>query len=428
MKKIIITTVLFAGFIVTSCSSDDSIDLSTCADGVMNGDETAIDCGGTCTPCETAIENPTNYSFVRNGENTVSFSGQTTRIEMGQELLSELKVPTNTSVILNAMFAHVEGEQDFEAADLNASDKNLRSKVAASADYFTSNATDQTGIRADLEGFIDGQVNSIFPNWEIAAEAGTAGQLADGEKTRYVNGDGLEFNQLFAKSLIGSLMTDQMLNNYLSKIVLDEAENRTNNDSEMVEDGKFYTTMEHKWDEAYGYAYGLNADAANPNADLGADSFLNEYIERANADADFAGIADEIFQAFKLGRAAIVAKKYDIRDAQAEIIKKKISDVIAIRAIYYLQLGKTGIDQDIPNYGGAFHALSESYGFIYSLQFTRKPNTGEPYFSKSEVDAFLTDLLDDGENGLWSVEPATLESIATAIAARFDFTVAQASE
>ncbi|ASV29107.1 DUF4856 domain-containing protein [Maribacter cobaltidurans] len=429
MRKFTYSLMLFTGIFFISCSSDDDgIDITTCADGVMNGDETGVDCGGSCAPCETAIENPTNYVFTRDGQNTVSFDGQTTRIKMGQELLSTFNVPTNSLQKLTGMFAHEEGADDFEDASLNASDKSLRSKVAASADYFSTNATDQALIRTKVDGFISAQVNEVYPNWEVAAAAGTAGQIADGERTRYVSGQGLEYNQLFAKSLIGSLMADQMLNNYLSPSVLDEGENIDNNDEGVVEEGKPYTTMEHKWDEAYGYAYGLNADPSNPNADLGADSFLNEYIERADSDDDFSGIADEIFQAFKLGRAAIVAKKYDVRDQQANIIRENISKVIAIRAIYYLQGGKSKLSLETPNYGGAFHSLSEAYGFIYSLQFTRKPNTGEPYFSKSETEAFLTSLLEDGENGLWDVTPDTLDTISEAIAARFDFTVAQAAE
>lgn len=157
---------------------------------------------------------------------------------------------------------------------------------------------------------------------------------------------------------------------------------------------------------------------------------MNKYIGRVEGDTDFAGIADEIFQAFKLGRAAIVAKDYDVRDAQAEIIKEKISEVIGVRAVHYLQQGKNALNQETPDFGGgAFHDLSEGgYGFIYSLQFTRKPGTNEPYFTKTEVDAFLTDLLDDGENGLWNVEVATLEAISNSIAERFDFTVEQAAE
>ncbi|WP_396635155.1 DUF4856 domain-containing protein [Maribacter sp. R86514] len=411
MNKYLLALTAVAGLAITSCSSeDDNLDLSPCDN------------------CTIDFEVPDSYTFTRDGSSTVSFDGQTTRIKMGQELLSNFNVPTNTVDDLNGMFAHVEGDSNFEEAALNESDKSIRSKVAASADFYSTNATDQALIRADLDGFISAQVSEVYPNWEIAAEAGVAGQLADGESTRYVNANGLEYNQMFAKSLIGALMTDQILNNYLSTAVLDEAENISNNDADIVEEGKEYTTMEHKWDEAYGYAYGLNADQANPNADLGADSFLNEYIERANADSDFDGIADEIFDAYKLGRAAIVAKDYNVRNQQAEIIKENISKVIAIRAIYYLQNGKTKLEGDNPNFGGAFHALSEAYGFIYSLQFTRKPNSSEPYFSKDEVDTFLTTLLADGENGLWNVEASTLDTISDDIAARFDFTVEEAAE
>ncbi|MFD0796973.1 DUF4856 domain-containing protein [Maribacter chungangensis] len=433
MKKSIFAVMALSGLLFTSCDSDDDnndpiVEAATCDDNVQNGDETGIDCGGSCAPCETAIENPATYSFTRDGDNTVSFSGQTTRLEMGDEIISVLKDPTTTAAKLTAMYAHVEGDMDFDDADLNSSDKNIRSKTAASADFFSSNATDQALIRADFDAWLSAQVDEVFPNWQVAATPGIAGQIADGSSTRYVNAKGLEYDQLWTKGLIGALVADQVLNNYLSPAVLDAGSNKADNDAGTVAEGKSYTTMEHKWDEAFGYVYGLNADAANPNADLGADSFLNKYIGRVEGDDDFAGIADEIFQAFKLGRAAIVAKDYAVRDAQAEIIKQKISEVIGIRAVYYLQQAKNLIDTETPDYGGAFHDISEGYGFIYSLQFTRKPNSNDPYFSKAEVDALLEDLMDDGVNGLWDVAPATLESMATDIAERFDFTLAAASE
>ena len=358
----------------------------------------------------------------------MSFDGQTTRIQMATELLGVFGNNNATLEKFEAMFAHEAGASDFENTDLNASDKNIRSKTAASADYFSTNATDQALIRADFDGWIQAQVEEVFPNWGVTASAGTAGQLADGERTRYVSGLGLEYNQVFAKGLIGALMIDQTLNNYLSPAVLDEGDNQANNDADTPEEGKPYTTMEHKWDEAYGYVYGLNEDPSDPNADLGADHFLNEYIERLESDPDFAGIADEIFQAFKLGRAAIVAKDYTLRDEQIAIIREKISLVPSVRAIYYLQAGKTTLGEENPNYGSAFHALSEAYGFIYSLQFTRQTGTDEPYFSKEETEALLADLMDDGENGLWDVTPETLNAISETIATRFGFTVAQAAE
>ncbi len=430
MKKSLFTLMALSGLLFTSCKSEDDTppEVATCDDNVQNGDETGIDCGGSCAPCETAIENPATYIFLRDGDNTVSFSGQTTRLLMGDEIISALKNPMSTAAQLAAMYTHVEGTMNFESAELNASNKNMRSKTAASADFFAANATDQALIRADFDGWLAAQASEVFPNWQLAATPGVAGQIADGSSTRYINGLGLEYDQLWTKGLIGALVTDQALNNYLSPAVLDAGANKEDNDAGTVAEGKTYTNMEHKWDEAYGYVYGLNADATNPNTDLGADSFLNKYIGRVEGDDDFAGIADEIFQAFKLGRAAIVAKQYDVRDAQADIVKLKISEIMGIRAVYYLQQAKNLIDQETPDFGGAFHDISEGYGFIYSLQFTRKPNSEDAYFTKAEVDAFLVDLMDDGPNGLWDVELSTLESIATDIAERFEFTLESASE
>ncbi|WP_437370818.1 DUF4856 domain-containing protein [Maribacter litoralis] len=415
MKKNLFVLSSIASLLFIACSDDDSLELTTCEDG-------------DCDPVETTIDNPDSYVFTRDNESTVSFDGQTTRLKMGAEILSAFTDVTSTSDQILSMYAHEEGANDFEETELNASDKSIKSKTAASADFFSTNATDQTLIRADFDGFITAQVNEVFPNWEVAASAGVAGQIADGSSTRYVNAQGLEYNQAFNKGLIGALTLDQIVNNYLSTAVLDEGDNRADNDANVVAEGKIYTNMEHKWDEAYGYVYGLNADAANPNDDLGADSFLNKYVGRVEGDDDFAGIADEIFQAFKLGRAAIVAKQYDVRDAQAEIIREKLSEVIGIRAVYYLQQGKNSLNQETPDFGGAFHDLSEGYGFVYSLQFTRKTNSTEPYFTKEEVDAFLADLMDDGENGLWDVEAATLDAISADIATRFSFTLEQAAE
>ena len=393
-----------------------SISLVSCGD----------DDGGTIS-----ITEPDTYVFERDGESTVSFSGQTTRILMAEEIIDALKDNTLTEATIDEMYAHVEGATDFEDATnfgLNASDKSVRSKTAASSDFFSANTTDATAIKEDFDGWIAAQVAEVFTAWETEAAAGQAGfiQEAGGGSTRYVNADGLEYNQAFNKSLIGALMVDQILNNYVSTSVLDAATNVEDNDAGIVADGKTYTTMEHKWDEAYGYAYGTSANTADPNPTIGLDdSFLNKYIGRVEGDEDFAGIADDIYNAFKLGRAAIVARDYTTRDAQAEIIREKISTVIAVRAVYYLQQGKAGLAASSPDYATVLHDLSEGYGFIYSLQFTRRPNSDLPYFTKTEVEGMIDDLM-GGTNGLWDVTTATLDNISNEIAAEFSFTVDQA--
>lgn len=382
-------------------------------------------------PVTPTIDTPETYTFTRDGQSTVSFSGQTQRIGMATELVDAMKaIDEATEMSLLEMYRNeAEGGGDvdpFAEASLNDTEKSIREKVAASQDYFSANATEGIAIKNQFEDWLSRQVTEVFTNEEVAASPGVAGQVADGSSVRYVNAQGLEYNQLVAKGLIGALMVDQMLNNYLSSAVLDENDSREKNNEETLEEGENYTFMEHKWDEAYGYAYGASADPANPNATIGDDDqFLNEYIGQVDKDADFAGIADDIFNALKLGRAAIVAQDYDVRDQQAAVLREKVSQVIAIRAVYYLQQGKEVLAQERADNTGAFHALSEAYGFIYSLRFTRKPGTDAPYFSKSEVDGFLTTLLGDGADGLWDVTPETLETLSAAIADRFDFTVDQ---
>lgn len=404
MKKVYIFSILFVA-IFTSCSTDDD--------------------GGTAI--SENVEAPATYVFERDGTSTVSFSGQTTRILMAEEILEAFKDFDNaTETSLQNMFAHVEGADDFSSTALNNSDKSVRSKIAASKDFFGANVTEAAQIKSTFEGYISTQINEVFPNENIAAAPGVAGQIADGSSVRYVTGKGLEMNQTFAKGLLGALIADQMLNNYLGTAVLDEADNRVNNDNDITVEDKSYTSMEHKWDEAYGYLFGKSANAANPLATLGDDDkFLNEYLGRVNDDSDFDGIAATIYNAFKLGRAAIVAKNYEVRDEQAAIIRQKVSEVIAIRGIYYLQNGKTAVENG--DMGGAFHDLSEAYGFVYSLRFTRNNSDDMSFFSRTEVDGLINDMMSDGVNGLWDVTPATLDAVSEAIAAEFSFTVAQAA-
>ena len=131
MKKLF--TILVSALVLISCSSDDD------NNGNNNNNQN--------------VDAPATYQFTRNGENTVSYSGQSQRIAMAEELISALKDETRDEASLDAMFAHAEGDQDFSDPDmlgLNASSKNVRSKTAASADYFSSNSTDANAIKADL--------------------------------------------------------------------------------------------------------------------------------------------------------------------------------------------------------------------------------------------------------------------------------------
>ena len=96
--------------------------------------------------------------------------------------------------------------------------------------------------------------------------------------------------------------------------------------------------MEHKWDEAFGYLYGQEADYSR--ADLGSaptgnGTTLNKYFKKIN-DSNMPGIAQTVYDAFKLGRAAIVAGDYILRDEQSAIVAENLDKIIAQKAIDYL--------------------------------------------------------------------------------------------
>ena len=51
-KLVLIIITIFSLTITTSCNKDEEKNVDMCADGIQNGDETDIDCGGECQACE----------------------------------------------------------------------------------------------------------------------------------------------------------------------------------------------------------------------------------------------------------------------------------------------------------------------------------------------------------------------------------------
>jgi len=227
-----------------------------------------ISCGKDDDKVEITV--PATYEFTRDGVSTVSYSGQTARIDMATELVGALKSTASTEVQLLEMYRNQKADgsdaNPYNGTALNTSTKSVKSKVAASKDFFSANTVAAASVKQDFEGWIAAFVSEKEAYDNNLAEAGQPGQIADGSSTRLVNGGGLEYIQAVNKGLIGALMVDQLCNNYLSPAVLDEGENVSQNDTGIVANGKPYTTMEHKWDEAYGYLFGKAADGASPLA------------------------------------------------------------------------------------------------------------------------------------------------------------------
>ncbi len=429
-------------FIFTACNEDDNV-----VDPSFDEDDEIAN-----------LIVPDFYTFERGGQSTVRIPGQVERIAMLEEIDraftdfdGEEYGSTDAAsfeAVLNSLFINnpddnIVWTNDFlnntvlEGSDLNESGRQIRNTMADSEDYFLlpGNTAEAAKLRAQLDGFIVAQATNVFPNVNVEAAPGVAGFSVDSNNgtsnptNRFINANGWEINEVFEKSLIGSLQLDQIVNNYLSVNLLDEGSNREDNDNEVPRnDSGTDTQMEHFWDEGFGYVYGLSCDIENVTRDLGEnDGNYNNYLDLVNDDLDFRGIADEIFLAFRTGRAAIIASEYDIRDEQAAILRELLSEVMAVRTVFYLQQGRMKLegaraDNGQGEFGDGFHDVSEGLGFLLGLRFTQDPNTNQPYYTPEQVQAWFTEITSSTPNGLWDIDLNRLDEISDAIAAPFGFT------
>ena len=232
-----------------------------------------------------------NYStlFTRDGESTVSFSGQTTRLKQAKEIGGNLKSETSVADIQKKFEGEDGQSAGFSDASLNGTTKIVRAKSSSSIGLFGSDKNDsgqgKTNVEA-IDAFIAGH-QAVLDDWTTAAAAGQAGRFQEtgSDSYRYVDAKGRELDQLFTKSLAGALAYDQAVNHYFNRLddengdAADGKDYRALNDAGTVAEGKSYTTMEHHWDEAFGYIYGNTA----------AQNLIYKYIDNVDELPKFAG-------------------------------------------------------------------------------------------------------------------------------------------
>ena len=385
MKNLILKSMLISLAIFTfSCDSDN--------------DE------GSSTP---AIVAPDSYEFTRDGVSSVSFSGQTTRLNQAEELYSALNSSSATESGLDLMFnGDGNGSAGFADESLNGTSKIIGSKTSSST--LAGSAT----TKARFDAMITDFATNVVPNWNTDASAGTAGAIStpDGASTYHQNAMGQEIDQLFFKGLIGAFTLDQIVNNYIHPNQLDSGSRIDDNDNDVLSGDNNYTDMEHKWDEGFGYLYGLEGDnlSAAGSSPSGNGSLLMKYFKKVNDEGGYEpGIGQVVYDAFIMGRTAIVNKNYELRDQQAAIIKVELSKVIGYYAIHYMNDYVAKLEAG--NVAKAHHSLSEAWGFLLSLQFTNNGND-EPFMDRSTVEYFLDNYMGD----FHSVNPGVLTAPASA--------------
>ncbi|MGK0277479.1 MAG: hypothetical protein ACI9RU_000232 [Litorivivens sp.] len=397
MRKNITAIALLALITVaTSCNREGCTDESA-----LNFDSKAKTDDGSCTYENAALNVPSEYVFTDSqGNTTVSFKGQTQRQLMLTEIVDLLKSENTPGVaidsqVLKNMYAN-EGVtwQDPYDLDLNESTKNLKSKTAASA------GSADPVWQAYYEDLFDeiGAISAATTSSEFTGGPGVAGVVqstTNPEKAYLMNANGREITQLVEKGLMGSVFYNQCTLWYLS----DDEINVDNSTAVDIDDEKFYTEMEHHWDEAYGY---LTDGYDYPND--GIDDYWGKYTFGRN---DLIFSADNLSLAFRTGRAAITANDLSTRDGNITIILDEFAKASAGTAIHYLN----GALSDLTDNALRNHQLSEAWAFIDALRFGKMNG-----FTGNTVDGWLDTI---GTN-FYEVTAADLNTVKAEIANQFN--------
>ena len=113
---------------------------------------------------------PANYEFLRDGVSTVSFSGQTTRLNQVDEIYSALNSDSFTEAQIDKMFADGEG---FADTTLNGTGKKVRSKTSAGC--AAGNSATQSQFDEQIADF----ANNVVPALSNDASAVVSGKLTE---------------------------------------------------------------------------------------------------------------------------------------------------------------------------------------------------------------------------------------------------------
>jgi len=343
------------------------------------------------------IEAPDTYTFMRNGESSVSYSGQTDRLNMVAEMKSYLgQGDAGNEIsedILLAMFTNEGGNGGGNFSF--TSDRQLRDKTFApdlDANLFED-------IFADAAAASQNGANGV------TATDGTAGLLerADGG-TILVDEDGREFAQLVEKGLMGAVFYNQIYNVYLTDDRIGPGV-----ENEELEDGANYTPMEHHWDEAFGYFAAPIDFSSDWSEDEDGDlRFWANYSNTVDQQLD--GTNDAVMTAYIAGRTAIVNDDADAKNVARDVLYEELELIAAGTTVHYINSTLSALDAG--EQGEAFHALSEAWAFANALKYSPRRT-----LSLDEIETIKEENF-GADGNFWNVTPASLnEAKATLVEA-----------
>ncbi len=382
MRTIIISSIiLIAGIAVTGCKKG-------CTDPTaINYDEKAKKDNSECVYklAETGYTIPSTFSFTdASGNSTVNYSGQTERLDQLSEIVVLMK--SGTSTVLSAqdikdMFANTGGNAN--GLFSFTSTKQLENKC------FSLDVP-------MFQGWMDDLALASVSNGMTASD-GQAGTLSSGTSTYLMDANGKEHVQLIEKGLMGAVFLNQALNEYFGDVKMN-VDNTTAVDASI---GKYYTAMEHHWDEAFGYfGVDINFPTVVPSR------FWGKYCNKQNAAINS---NEDMMSAFLKGRAAISAKELVDRDQAIVAIRNEWEAVSANQATAYIDgaISYFGVDD-----AKFLHELSEAFAFAWNLRYA-------PVETRKMSPIEHTALMAQFPTNFWSITLADLNNIKSTIDAKY---------
>jgi hypothetical protein len=341
---------------------------------------------------DSKVETPATYEFQSNGSSSVSYSGQTDRLNQVAEMKAYIQQATDDSTSISEqalidMFRNTGGNGNGNFSF--TSTKQLENKTFINdQQYFL-----------DLFQAADLASDSIT----VQAADGKAGILTRSSGSKFlVDTNGHEFTQAIEKGLMGATFFYQITSVYLSEDKIGAAVNNTD-----LESGKNYTAMEHHMDEAFGYV-GAPVDFESNYNGTGTLRYWGKY---SNSHDNLIDCNDNLMNAFKTARAAITAKEMDVKDEQVVLINAEMERIAAASAIHYIneaiQIGNS-------SEGDRIHVLSDAYYFLKALKYA---SVEHRRISAVQVNTLLNTF---GMN-MWQVSTPDLNQVKSTLSSIYGF-------
>lgn len=404
---------------------------------------------------------PSTYSFERGGASTVAYLGQSTRQVLIEDLVGLMKTisdevlggqnlerydtPEEVFAFLTPLYEQggvadptraipnllADGDSMLQRTYADLNDANLQAKLAgndAVTDHADWNRGDFVGwetanLVVDGEGTLgapdtpESLLVALFWTFGTQAASGATGSFPiDAATPLYLTPDGLDLIQLVEKFLLGAVNFSQSTDDYLD----DDVDGKGLLSDNEVDGNAAYTTLEHHWDEAYGYWGGARDYSAYSDEEIagagGRPDFENGYhdtngdgsidllselnfsasVNAAKRDLGSAAAAPtnlsgEADVAFRTGRAIITAayeagEAVDIAalSAQRDIVVLAWEKAYAATAIHYINEVLNDMDAiGGEDYSFSDHAKhwSELKGFALGFQFNPRSPMSEADFA-----------------------------------------------